>query len=194
MFHFFTPHDFSSNPLILKPNTYRVDTGCGVILKASHDYDYVYTSGLRSCVAFALFNPADQCALLIHFFHLTQITNDLKSIVSKFMTESPKYEEGLICLIAGGRAFYDGSEAMCHKLTVFAKEYLPNMTHPIKLQTHAPIIADDEETLSVVINLKTGDSQMALNKEAIASKDNLISTEHIEFTDLIYGSDLLKKY
>ena len=193
MFNFFTPHDFSSNPLALKSNTYKVDTGCGVMLKANDDYRYVYTSGLRTCVAFALINPTDQCALLVHFFHPTQIANDLKSIVSKFITESPNYEEGMICLIAGGRSFYDGSEAMCDELIVFAKKYLPNTTHPLKIQIHAPIVADDEETLSVVIDLKTGNSQMALHREAIASIDKPISTEHIEFTDLIYGSELLKK-
>ena len=185
MYHFFTQQDFPDKPFALRQKSYKVGAGQGVMLQTNEYYHHIFTEGLRTCVAFALINTADQSALLIHFFHLTQISNDLNSIVSSFLAESQPKEGGLICLIAGGRAFYDDSEAMCDKLITFAKNDLLNAIHPVKLRIHAPVVADDEETLSIIIDLKSGDIQMALCDEAIVSEDNQILIEHIEFTNLM---------
>ena len=182
MSYFFTPSDFSNKPLSLKPKTYKVHTGHGVMLQSSNDYVRVFTDGLRTCVAFALINPSDQSALLIHFYHPKQIHNDLKTLVDIFLTKAVK-KDGLVCLIAGGRAFYDTSETMCNDILLFVKEWLVGL-HPIKLRLHAPIIADDDETLSVSINLKTGESQMALCKEKKISEDDTVQMEHVTFVDL----------
>lgn len=155
------------------------------MLKDSDDYHYIFTEGLRTCVAFALINPTDNSALLIHFYHPHQIANDLGLMVSNFLQNTLKNDEGIICLIAGGRSFYELSEQMCDQLILFVKEELINATKPLKLIMKAPIVADNDETLSVQIDLRTGQVVTAISTITLASEDKPTPIEHIEFTDLL---------
>jgi len=192
MHQFFTRAHFADTPLVLKPNTYKVGVGCGVILQANKEYQYLYTGGLRTCIAFALINTAAETALLIHFFHPSQINDEVQSMVSAFLERALKHEEGIICLIAGGRAFHDHSELMCAKLIDFAHNHLSHLSQPLKLRLNAPIVADDEETLSILIDLRTGESQMVLREETEESGDIPFAVEHIKFTNLTVATE--KRY
>lgn len=185
MFHFFTSEDFAQNPLSQVPKTYKVNVGSGVMIKTSDEYLHLYTGGLRTCVAFGLINPIGQSALLIHFFHIDQIKNDLMPIIARFIECSGESKEEISCVIAGGRSFYETSESMCEELISVAKQELLSKFNPMKLSLFAPITADDKETLSLQINLKTGNCEMAFCEESVLSEENMCQTNQIDFVDLI---------
>ncbi len=184
MYQFFTRDDFSTQQLNDSVQTCKVGVGQGVILQANDDYQNILTKGLRTCVAFALINPAEQSALLIHFFSQSQIKHDLNKLVSSFIKQATGSESELICLIAGGRAFNDSSEGMCDQLIKYAKEDLLEITTSIKLEINAPIVADDNETLSLLINLETGNHTMSLISDDESNAISEPSLDGIDFIDL----------
>ncbi|MFW2534572.1 MULTISPECIES: hypothetical protein [unclassified Legionella] len=182
MYQFFTREDFPTQQFDYSDITYKVGTGQGAILQANDDYQNVLTTGLRTCVAFALINPTEKSALLIHFFKQSQITSDLNKLVTSFIKNTENKSE-LICLIAGGRAFNDSSEGMCDLLINYAKEGLLKLTSQIKLEINAPIVANDNETLSLLINLETGQSTMSFSDEE-SDEVSELSLDKIDFIDL----------
>lgn len=184
MYKFFTREDFLTQHLDCSYKTYQVTTSQGVILQASNEYKKVVTTGLRTCVAFALINPAEQSALLIHFFSQYQIKNDLHKLVALFIENIIGSKSELICIIAGGRAFNKSSEEMCEYLINYAKNDLLEIIHQIKLKIHAPIVADDQETLSLLIHLETSQCRMSLVDNDIYSEINFASLDSVDFTDL----------
>lgn len=184
MYQFFTRENFSSQQLDCSAQTYTVGIGEGAILQANKEYQNILTTGLRTCVAFALINPAEKSALLIHFFSPSQIKSDLNKLVSLFIKESKGGEAGLICLIAGGRAFNDASEGMCDQLIKYAKNELLEATTHIKLEINAPIVADDNETLSLLINLETSKHSMSLISDEKSNEITEPSLDEIDFIDL----------
>ncbi|HHF7345563.1 TPA: hypothetical protein ACPSKB_001986 [Legionella feeleii] len=182
MHQFFTREDFPTQQFDYSDKTYKVDTGQGAILQANDDYQNVLTTGLRTCVAFALINPAEKSALLIHFFNQSQIKSDLSKLVTSFIKNTENQSE-LICLIAGGRAFNDASEGMCDLLIKYVKEELLKLTSQIKLEINAPIVANDDDTLSLLIDLETGQSAMSFSDEE-SNEDSELSLDKIDFIDL----------
>ncbi|MCL9683704.1 hypothetical protein [Legionella maioricensis] len=183
MYHFFLADDLPS-ALEVKSKTYQVLTSRGVMIKASDEHQYVRTDGLRTCVAFGIINPFDSSAMLIHFFNLKQVQNDLKLLAAQFIEQSSLDETGVIIVIAGGREFFPGSVDMCDYLIKFAKEIAKKI--PVTFRLTAPVVASDEETLSVQINLLTGDSDIAINPSNIEADDYSIeSIDSIIFTDMI---------
>ncbi|STX41027.1 Uncharacterised protein [Legionella donaldsonii] len=182
MYQFFTREDFPIQQFDYSDKTYKVGTGQGAILQANDDYQNVLTTGLLTCVAFALINPTEKSALLIHFFKQSQITSDLNKLVTSFIKNTENKSE-LICLIAGGRAFNDSSEAMCDLLINYAKDRLLKLTSQLKLEINAPIVANDNETLSLLINLETGQSTMSFSDEE-SDEVSELSLDKIDFIDL----------
>ncbi|KTC96437.1 hypothetical protein Lfee_2235 [Legionella feeleii] len=182
MYQFFTREDFPTQQFDYSDKTYKVGTGQGAILQANDDYQNVLTTGLRTCVAFALINPAEKSALLIHFFNQSQIKSDLSKLVTSFIKNTENKSE-LICLIAGGRAFNDASEGMCDLLIKYVKEELLKLTSQIKLEINAPIVANDDDTLSLLIDLETGQSAMSFSDEE-SNEDSELSLDKIDFIDL----------
>ncbi|WP_412754917.1 hypothetical protein [Legionella donaldsonii] len=182
MYQFFTREDFPTQQFDYSDKTYKVGTGQGAILQAHDDYQNVLTTGLLTCVAFALINPTEKSALLIHFFKQSQITSDLNKLVTSFIKNTENKSE-LICLIAGGRAFNDSSEAMCDLLINYAKDRLLKLTSQLKLEINAPIVANDNETLSLLINLETGQSTMSFSDEE-SDEVSELSLDKIDFIDL----------
>lgn len=182
MYQFFTREDFPTQQFDYSDKTYKVGTGQGAILQANDDYQNVLTTGLRTCVAFALINPAEKSALLIHFFNQSQIKSDLSKLVTSFIKNTENQSE-LICLIAGGRAFNDASEGMCDLLIKYVKEELLKLTSQIKLEINAPIVANDDDTLSLLIDLETGQSAMSFSDEE-SNEDSELSLDKIDFIDL----------
>ena len=182
MYQFFTREDFPTQQFDYSDKTYKVGTGQGAILQANDDYQNVLTTGLRTCVAFALINPAEKSALLIHFFNQSQIKSDLSKLVTSFIKNTENKSE-LICLIAGGRAFNDASEGMCDLLIKYVKEELLKLTSQIKLEINAPIVANDDDTLSLLIDLETGKSAMSFSDEE-SNQDSELSLDKIDFIDL----------
>lgn len=191
MYHFFLANDLPST-LEVQSKTYRVLTSHGVMIKASDKHQYVRTDGLKTCVAFGIINPFDSSAMLIHFFHLKQAQNDVKVLTTQFIEQSSLDDSGVIIVIAGGREFFQRSVDMCEYLINYAKEIAKKV--PVKFRLMAPVVASDEETLSVQINLLTGESDIAVNPSNIETADYSIeSIESIIFTDMINGIDEHKK-
>lgn len=190
MYNFFLASDLSSVAPADKSKTYQVLTSHGVLIKASASHNYVRTDGLRTCVAFALFNPHDSSALLVHFLTISQVKN-VESLVSEFMENTTLSDKGLIMVIAGGREFFQDSVDMCEFLVKYSKE-LAKKT-PIKLRLMAPVVADDDETLSVEINLNTGDSTITKTTTEVDTGDYTIDPlASVEFTNLISPKDTEK--
>ena len=184
MYQFFTLENFSDTSLLSSSKLCKVGVGQGVLLKANGDYQSLITIGLRTCVAFALINPADHLAVLVHFFHLTQIKNDLRSIVSSFMEKSTSTEEGILCVVAGGRAFNDSSEEMCKELINYVTNELLDTISHVKVQIKAPVVAAENETLSLIINLATAETQIALTIEDHPSECIDFQVDSVNFIDL----------
>ncbi len=103
MHSFFFSIDLPENRLHHDTETYRVQMGQGVLMRADQTHKYIATDGLRSCVAFALVNPDDSTGLLVHFYNLQQVRHDLKMMCDTFLEETPSGNQGTICIIAGGR-------------------------------------------------------------------------------------------
>lgn len=183
MYQFFTLENFSDSPLLSSTKLCKVGVGQGVLLQENSDYQYLITIGLRTCVAFALINSADHLAVLVHFFHPSQIKNDLRSIVSLFMEKTTSTEEGMLCLVVGGRAFNDSSEEMCKELINYVTNELPDIINYLKVQINAPIVAAEKETLSLIINLATAETQIALTIEE-SSECIDFQVDSVNFIDL----------
>ncbi len=183
MYNFFLASDLLSSPSTSKSKTYQVLTSHGVLIKASDSYSYVRTDGLRTCVAFALINPHDSSTLLVHFITLKQVEH-VESLVREFMENTTLSEKGLIMVIAGGREFFHESVDMCDFLVKYSKELAKKI--PIKLRLMAPVVAEENETLSVEINLNTGENTIAMTASDVSTGDYQInSLVSVEFTNLI---------
>lgn len=183
MYNFFLASDLPSSPSVLKSNTYQVLTSYGALIKASDTYSYIRTDGLRTCVAFALINPHDSSTLLVHFICLNQV-KDVASLVKEFMENTTLSDKGLIMVIAGGREFFHESVDMCDFLVNYAKELSKKIL--IKLRVMAPVVAEENETLSVEINLNTGASTIAMTASDVDTGDYPINPlPPVQFTNLI---------
>lgn len=160
---FFLASNFPLNTFNYDPQTYKVLTGHGVLMNADESYTYIATTGLRTCVAFALISPQDQTVLLVHFYNLNQIKNNLKTMCDAFLEETKLEDQGAICVIAGGRDYCDGSIDMVDYISSYVKKHLSTKITPLKLRLDAPIVANYEETLSLKINVHSGVSELSLN-------------------------------
>ncbi|CEG57141.1 hypothetical protein [Legionella fallonii] len=184
MHQFFLASDLPSPSSNDKSKTYQVLTSHGVLIKASDSYHYARTDGLRTCVAFALINPQDSTALLVHFITLKQVKN-VKSLVSGFMENTSLCDNGLIMVIAGGREFFQESVDMCDFLVKYSHE-LSQQTS-IKLRLMAPVVAEENETLSVNINLSTGESIITMTPSDIDTGEYRIDPmASVVLTNLIH--------
>ncbi len=150
------------------------------MLNLNSGYEALETHGLRTCVAFALICPSQELALLVHFFHPDQIKNNLSNIVKQFLEESKN--EPIICHIAGGRSFFSISEDMCELLKKYVQEHLSGSN--LKLRLNAPIIAQDDDTFSLLANLKTGDSSVYLTQH-ISQEEYEVSNDKVDFVNLV---------
>lgn len=164
-----------------------VKTGKAVLLKASDDHAHLTTVGLRTCVAFALINSEDESGLLIHFFSLAQIKTSLHELVSLFLEKYDPRPVHLVCHIAGGRLFCHESEMMHQQLVDYAKGRLLSQAGVLKLRIE-PLeqLMDEPETLTLTINLKTGESNVLIDGKTMESDAAYeVDLERIEVSDLI---------
>jgi len=201
--NFFLPSDIPDSSITIDPHTYRVLTGQGVLIRADETYQYVATDGLRSCVAFALINPHKATALLVHFYSLDQVKHGLTAMCDSFFHEINAENRDIVCLILGGREFYQNSVDMVNYIkNDFVRNHILNrvVATSLKIRLCAPIVANNDQTLAVKINLQTGDSDIALNSlsnsssqtsspvttvDSYDAEDELIAFEPIVFTNRI---------
>lgn len=198
-FLFFNTHlDLIKNQNLIDEHTYPVATGEGVLIKANTEFQSVVTEGLRTCVAFALINPDNHTALLIHFYSLAQMQEGLSQMIDQFMQVTDELARGVICVIAGGREDSVHSVSMIQYAMDLVRNQLTTI-NPLKLRMDAPIIADYSETLSLKIDLITGESQVSLDTEkAIPSPTSVVRVpqmeENIAFEPIVFINKIQEAY
>lgn len=167
--------DFSKTNEPYPENAHKVGIGEGVLLKNDELHEYVVTCGLQTCVAFTLLSPADGMVLLVHFYSIAQVYNDLKRMCDAFLNQRLSSNELIYCGIVGGRLGFPQSEDMVHEIHNFVREYLLLRVSVLKVFFKAPIVAEDQEKFSLLIHISSGNYKI-LNDEAFSSRDSSPTT------------------
>jgi hypothetical protein len=175
--------DLPKNAFHYDTETFKVSVGQGVLIQADEQFKYIATDGLHTCVAFALINPGAQTVLLIHFYNLLQVKKDLSKMCDTFFDEISSVNKDTICVVAGGRVLYQDSEDMVNYILEYVKKELLTRSTSIKLRLNAPIIADLAETLSVKIDLRSGNSDLSLNTAGSSRSSSPTTTDASETSE-----------